>query len=597
LIPYLNAFQAALLLAMLNFAACLVLLLPCPKTGLFPKTVFVGLGLLFLFSGYLGVSGQADRLHRHSIKAQWKNQNIVHYQNSLYGNICVADNEGQYIFFLDGLPDMITPVPDITFVEEFVHLPLLAHPGPEKLLVLSGGAGGLINEALKHPSIETIEYAEPDPLVLELLGRFSTPLTQSELNDARVRIIHVDGRLLLKTTQDRYDVILIGTLNPSSLQSNRFFTKEFFSLAKRRLNKEGILVIGAPGSLTYLNEELKNLNNCIFSTLESVFSHIRVIPGDAVNLFLASDSHEISTIDMPRIKGRLKERNIKTTRIVPWHIENKLHPGWQGWFSGFIEEAGQKINYDFKPLGLFYSISHWNSLHAPSLRWVFMQIERTKLWMILLFIAVPLLIDCLLLVKRGKSLRTVIPFSIAATGFAGMTFSLMLIFAFQSLYGYVFSWIGLLMASFMTGAACGAALMTKFLAKIKKSDYIKIELALVCFAFGLSFIFGSAQPYLAGEALFLSLKTIFLTVSFLCGLLIGSQFPAANKLCLRDGESLSGTAGLLYASDLLGGWLGGIAGAVFLLPVLGLAGACIAVGALKLASLIMVLIAGSHEPA
>jgi len=290
LIPYFNSFQVVTGLASLNFVVCLVLLAPSWKKGLFQKTVLAVLSVLILFSGYSLFAGQADKLHHYSTKAQWKKQNVVHYQNSQYGNICVIENEGQYSFFLDGIPNLITPIPDIPSLEEFVHFPLLAHPEPANLLILSGGAGGMINEALKHPSIEAIEYAELDPLLLELIRKFSTPLTESELNDRRVKIQHVDGRLLLKKTKNKYDVIFVGIQEPSNLQANRFFTKEFFSLVKERLNKGGILVLGLPGSLTYVNEELRNLNSCIFNTLASVFSHIRVIPGDGRNLFLSSDS-------------------------------------------------------------------------------------------------------------------------------------------------------------------------------------------------------------------------------------------------------------------------------------------------------------------
>ncbi|MGI9570532.1 MAG: spermidine synthase, partial [Desulfobulbia bacterium] len=257
LLPYYNTFQSATGLALLNFIVCLILLAPSWKSGPVPRTVLAVLSVLIFFSGYLLFAGKADKLHHYSIKAQWKNQNIVHYQNSQYGNICVLENQGQYIFFLDGIPNIITPIPDIPYIEEFVHLPLLAHPEPAKLLILSGGAGGIINEALKHPSIEAIEYAELDPLLLDLLRKFPTPLTESELNDRRVKIQHVDGRLFLKTTRNKYDVIFVGIQEPSNLQANRFFTKEFFSLVKERLNKGGILVLGLPGSLTYASEELR----------------------------------------------------------------------------------------------------------------------------------------------------------------------------------------------------------------------------------------------------------------------------------------------------------------------------------------------------
>jgi len=590
LIPYLNTFQASLGLAMLNFIVCLVLLAPYWKTGLFQKTNLVTLSVLIFFSGYLVFTSQADKLHHYSIKAQWKNHNIVHYQNSQYGNICIIENQGQYIFFQDGIPNIITPVPDIPFIEEFVHLPLLAHPEPAKLLILSGGAGGIINEALKHSSIETIEYAELDPLLLDLLRKFPTPLTESELNDRRVKIKHIDGRLLLKTTQNKYDLILIGILEPSNLQANRFFTKEFFSLVKKRLNKGEILVLGLPGSLTYLNEELKNLNGCIFNTLKSVFSYIRVIPGDGKNLFLSSDSRDISTIDRVQIIERLNQRNIKADVIIPWHVEKKLHHGWQDWFSRFIEGSSQKINSDFNPVGLFYSIAHWNALFAPSLCWLFRQFERITLRTIVLLSVIFLLLYFFFRSKNIRFFRAGIPLSIMTTGFAGMIFSLMLIFTFQSIYGYVFSWIGLLVASFMAGAACGAMLITIVLSRIKNcfNLFIKIELAIICFSIGLPLIFLAVHAYLGSPGIFFFLRILFLVISFICGLLIGSQFPLANKIYLRNSRSLSKTAGLLYASDLLGGWFGGIAGAVVLLPVLGLTGTCITVGLLKLTSFIVI---------
>jgi spermidine synthase len=383
----------------------------------------------------------------------------------------------------------------------------------------------------------------------------------------RVEIQHVDGRLLVKTTPNTYDLIFVGITEPSNLQANRFFTKEFFSLAKTRLNKGGIFVLGLPGSLTYSNEELKNLNSSIYHTLKSVFSYIRVIPGDGTNLFLLSDSRAILTIDRMQILERLDQRNIKADVLVPWYIEKQLHPGWQDWFSNFIEGSSQKINSDFNPVGLFYSISFWNALYAPSLRWPFRQFERINLGTMVLLFVLFLLLYFFFRSRTKRSLRAGIPLAIITTGFAGMVFDLMLIFTFQSIYGYVFSWIGLLVASFMAGAACGAMLITKALARIKNcfNLFVKIELAIICFAIGCPFIFIAVHEYLGSPGVFV-FGMLFLVISFICGLLIGSQFPLANKIYPRKSTSSSETAGLLYASDLLGGWFGGIIGAVVLLP-------------------------------
>jgi len=587
-IPYLDAFQASSGLAVLNSIACLALLAPHWKTGRYQKitlTITCVINVLFLV-----LTGQAHKLHTYSISEQWKNLNIVHYQNSQYGNVCVIENEGQYIFFQDGIANIITPIPDIPFVEEFVHLPLLAHPEPKQLLILSGGAGGVINEALKHSSIETIEYAELDPLIIDLIRKFPTSLTESELNDSRVKIEHMDGRLLLKSTPNKYDLIFIGVTEPSNLQTNRFYTKEFFFLARERLNERGILVLGLSGSLSYASEELKNLNSSIFHTLKSVFPYIRVIPGYGTNLFLLSDSRDILTLEKTQIIERLDQRDIKTDVVIPWHIEQTLHHGWGGWFQNYIEGSSQKINSDFNPIGVFYSVSHWNALLAPSIRWLFNLFERISLGTIVLLFVIYLLLYFIVPSKRKRFFRGGIPLAIFSTGFAGMIFDLMLIFTFQSIYGHVFSWIGLLVAAFMAGAACGAMLVAIVMHRIK--DLFKffsiIELAIIFFSMGCLLIIFIPHANLGSPDAFILLRSLFLVISFISGLLIGSQFPLANKLYLSDDRSLTKTAGTLYSADLLGGWFGGIIGAVVLLPVLGLVGTCITVALLKLTSFIVI---------
>lgn len=597
LIPYFNSVQAASWLALLNLFVCLALLAPYWKFGRLRQSVISVLSILILGGGYFIFAGQADDLHEKSVRWQWKNQNVVHYQNSYYGNICITENQGQYIFFLDGVPSLITPVPEMEYVEEFVHIPLLAHVNPTTSLILSGGAGGIINEMLKHQSIASIEYAELDPLIIELVRKFHTPLTEAELNDSRVEVKHVDGRLLLKTTESFYDAIFVGIREPSNLQTNRFFTEEFFSLAKERLSKDGLLVIGLPGSLDYLNEELVNLNSCILTTLKRVFAHLRVIPGDGTNIFLASDSQDIMVLDREQVAVRLSQRSFTAERGIPWRIQNKLHPGWQKWFANYLEQGTEKINSDFRPIGVFYAISHWNALLTPEFRGMFQQFERADLKTIAFLVAASLLLYIVFLARSRRFYQQAISFSIVTTGFAGMIFDLMIIFVFQALYGYVFSWIGILIACFMAGAAIGALVATLVMERMKNSFvlFLAIELALICFSFGFPAVFFTLHGGIdtVGFALF---RVLILVISIVSGFLTGSQFPLANDLYLKNSESLSRTAGLLYGSDLLGGWFGGIAGAVVLLPVLGLTGTCISVGLLKLMSFIVLFTQSNRQP-
>lgn len=590
-IPRLNAFAVASGIVLLNLIVCLVLLAPWWNVSWRQKAACAALGMGIVVFGWWMFTGRPDGLHRQSIQAQWRNQHVVHYQNSHYGNISVIENQGQYVYFQDGIPTLITPIPDRIAVEEFVHLPLLAHPDPVKILVVGGGAGGMLNEALKHPSLESIEYVELDPLLLSLLRKFPTPLTQTELDDERVRVRYLDGRLLLRTTSETYDGIFIGISEPSNLQANRYFTKEFFSLAKKRLAQGGFIVFGLPGSFTLWNRELTNLNSCIFHTLSTVFNHVRVIPGDDRNIFLASDSPDISLLDMELLARRWNERAIEPDGIIPWHIEKKLHPGWQHWFARFLEGSRGEINADFKPLGLFYSLAYWNALLAPSFGRFYQQFQKINLRLALLLVVLFLAAYFALRALGARAFPPAIPLSIATTGFAGMIFSLFVIFSFQTIHGYVFSWIGLLVAFFMAGAASGAMLATLALRRIRscRRAYVSTELAILGVSILLPFVFLFLNAGMSSrEAITLS-WVLYLLVSFGSGFLIGAQFPLANRLHHNNTAGMAGTAGLLYASDLLGGWLGGIVGAVVLLPVLGMAGTGMTVAMIKMAGFIILL--------
>jgi len=586
LIPYFHSMKIALGIAILNLIICPILL------GKFWRNArkltkilgFISVVLMLLFCFILSTNG-ADNIQRLSIAKQWQGQNVVHYQNSIYGNVVVTKRQEQYTIFSDGIPIITTPTPDIAFMEEFVHLTMLFHAAPKEILIISGGAGGIINEVLKHP-VERIDYVELDPLILEVVKRYSTPLTNTELTSPKLNILYLDGRYFIKKTSNKYDIILIGLSDPQDLQVNRLFTKEFFLLAKSRLKQEGILVFNLPGSLTYLGEELKNLNLCILNTLKDVFSYIKIIPGDGANLYLASQFEDISLINHKELIQRLNKRDLQVRLLTPAHIEYKLHSRWSNWFLESLEHGTNRINKDFHPLGVFYSLAYWNALFSPKLRGLFRYFERINLRIFLILLIVFTLLFLFIQIKIKSISKAAIPLCIFTTGFAGMLFDLVLIFAFQTLYGYVFYWIGIIVSALMVGIAIGCLIVTSLLEHIKKyfSLFSGIEICIIVFSIVLPLIFLNTD-------FCLSRPILFLLLSFVSGLLIGLEFPLANKiyLSIKGKPELSSTAGLLYGTDLVGGWLGGVLGGVVLLPILGLLETCAVVFMFKLSTFIILI--------
>jgi len=594
LIPYFHSITIALSVSLLNVILCLWLLFPFRryKRDTAKRNLsFLSLGCSFLI-GFFLFGGGADVIHIDSINNQWKGQHLVHYQNSIYGNVAVIEREGQYTFFSDGVPIITTPFPDISFVEWFIHMPMLLHSNPENILVLSGGAGGVIHEILKHPSVKKIDYTELDPLILATIAKFNSPLTEKELGDEKVQVINMDGRVFVKTSPSLYDVIFVGLGEPSDLQTNRFFTTEFFSLAKKRLSEDGLLIISLPGSLSYLGRELESLNACIVHTLNGVFPYVNVVPGD-FNLFIASSSEDILQFNVQELNVRLAERGLDTGLITPAYIDYMLSSRHSEWFFDRVNSGTKRLNSDFSPIGFFYSLSYRNAMFSPYMRKPFLLFEGFNIAHFCMLCLIIILTVILIGRRTGQLSRISVPICVAMTGFSGMIFSLVLIFAFQALYGYVFHWIGLLVSTLMVGTALGGFMMTHFLGK-KMNEltlFMKLEICLILFSVILPLVFTILHPYIDRPSAFL-LKSVFLGLSFVSGFLIGLQFPLANKMYLTFGmgkqkHRFGDTVGLLYGSDLLGGWMGGILGGVILLPVLGLLGTCVIVVIAKVAGLII----------
>ena len=589
LIQYFNSFTIAFLISLLNSLIPIFLLWRKPNSPerAFQKVLMI-LSILFTFLfAYALLPQTSSAIHQASIQSQWKNLNVIHNENSIYGNITVIKRGEQFTFYNDGIPSITTPVPDIASIEDYVHFPMLFQKKPESVLILSGGAGGMIHEILKYP-VKHIDYVELDPLLLKLIQKYPTPLTQSELSDKRVKIHYQDSRLFTQRTGKRFDIIFVGLSAPQSLQTNRLFSLEFFAMAKKKMNPQGILVLSLPGSLTYISPELRNLNGCILDTLKRVFGLVRIIPGD-VNLYLASASDLIDKITPHEVITRFEERKIQTNLMTKYYIGHRLHERWLQWYWKSMEGRKSHINSDFLPIAVFFNLSYWNSLFSPYLAGIFKWFKEFYLTITFVKIILITIVLSIIFIKFPRYSMHAVTYSIFTTGLTGMIFSLAIIFTFQTFYGYVYQQIGLLVAIFMFGIAFGSFLVIHYLQRIKENYFLflKIEGLIILFAILLPFVFVTSSSQIENKTVYFLLYAGFLVVSFFTGMFTGFQFPLAVKIYLNNPsrkEKLGRTAGLLYGADLFGGFFGGLLGGVFLLPILGLKETCFMMALIKVSS-------------
>jgi spermidine synthase len=163
-------------------------------------------------------------------------------------------------------------------------LPSLLRPEARDLLVVGLG-GGMALEPVPA-SVETVDVIELEPEVLRANRRMGARRAIDPLGDPRVRVLLGDARGSLQLTARRYDAILSQPSHPWTAGASHLYTKEFFSLARARLEPDGVFVqwIG----LRFTDEVLLR---SLLATLLEVFAHVEAYhPTGGGLLFAASDA-------------------------------------------------------------------------------------------------------------------------------------------------------------------------------------------------------------------------------------------------------------------------------------------------------------------
>jgi len=581
-VPRLSSFAIAGWIVLANFFISLVLL---RHIGLGRLRIAAFFGVLALSCACIVSQGF---LQKSSIQVQWRGDEVVVYRNSIYGNIVITERDYQKTLFYNGIPVIAMPYPDVAFVEEFANLPLLLHGHARKVLVIGGGSGGLLHEILKYPILR-LDYAEVDPEIITLLKRYASDLVRGEFSDPRVKVINKDGKSLLLSGLDRYDVVIVAAPEPSDLTTNRYFSEEFFILAKKKLNPSGLLALRLPGSGTYLDRSLRDLNACVRNGLLKIFRYTKVVPGES-NFYFSSDSPKLAETSSDDIWKTIQLHKITTNTLTQPFLKYRLDKQWVEWFDQSMQGATTKVNSDFMPIAVLYALIRWNKQFSQNGLKLFEEIGNFDIVFAGVAILCIVFVFSILFIRRkARPMPLAVAYGIATTGFFSMLFNLILIFCFQAFFGYLYRLIGLLIALFMGGIAFGSFLTSK--KKILGTDslraFLSVEIAILLF----SLIMGVALRVFVGNASIAA--AIFIVSFFLTGLLTGCQFPLASALCVGNNATAGSIAGFVYFFDLIGGWFAGILGGVVLLPLLGVFNSCIAIVILKAGSLILFAISGS----
>jgi spermidine synthase len=573
LVRFCEAAQIAATLVLLNLCVAVVLALRLRRKQVALLAATAALAAIPLL---LWVAPRWDAAARARL---WRGFHLVGARESIYGYVTVTETGGSETGTIRSLYEngtIVANAPDPATAEEAVDFALLEHAAPKHVLLIGGGVNGAVVEVLKDPTIASLDYVELDPTLIAMARQFFPAQTAVFDSDPRVHLHLADGRRFLTETSEKFDVIIVDVPDPQTAQLNRFYTVEFFRLAREHLVPQGLLAIELRSSEEAISPDLAEFLRSIRRTLGEVFPYQAAIPGEMIHFFGAMQPN-VLTSDPLVLVARLRSRRLATQYVREYFIPYRMMPDrMEQVATDLTPTATTPVNRDFAPVAYEFDVVLWSAQFRSGYAAWFRAAEHVRFGQVAIALAIALLLGVGLLAflpGRERRQKASAGACVAATGFTLMALQIFLLLGFQAVYGYVYAELAILIGLFMAGIALGSWLATRSNNSSDAGAELRwrltvAQLLLALAAPVLLLAVSLIGSFASAAATWIASQAIFPALAALAGMLGGYQFVVAAGIFLCGRGNRSGL-GVLYAIDLLGGCVGALALSTFLIPLFG----------------------------
>ena len=548
-----------------------------------------------------------DKIEGWSTKIRWNTLSphveLAASADSKYQHIDVGKQAGQYNVYLNGQYSIAFP--NEYEYAQIAHLVMAQHPSPKQALLIGNGLGGILSEMLRYP-IDVLDYVELDHTLLQLCGNYLSAQDKQSLADKRVNVFYQDGRYYVKNVAKdrRYDIVLVNVPDPSTAFLNRFYTKEFFREIQGVLQPDGIVATAVSSAVTYIGKDVGSYTGSLYRTLHETFSHVLVTPGQT-NFYFASNQDGVITLDVETLMERYRKSRVKSAYFTEHLFYTLLQPEQAAFIEKQLSQRKDLIvNTDTMPVTYFLNLIIYDALTGGRFNGLFHRLQDAGFTWFLLTVAVALAGRIFYLFIRQRihryciasnkhdsacstnQIKTNCLIALAITGFTGIALEILLLFAFQNIYGYLYERMGVIVAVFMVGLALGGYVANRMIQK-GRASWIPVlaimEGVIGCYALALPWVIHalSSHSITAGAGL--------ICLTGITGMLTGIEFPLVNKIFMHHRKDITLSAGVTHGADHAGAFLGAILTVVILLPLLGMAKTCVILAALNFACMALIM--------
>lgn len=120
------------------------------------------------------------------------------------------------------------------------HLPLMLQEQPKSVLVVGLGMGITLQATARHPGLERIDVVELSPEILDAQSELAA-VNGDVANHPIVNVRIDDGRLYMKLSDRRYDMITADPIHPKISRVGYLYTREYYQSIRDHLNPGGVV--------------------------------------------------------------------------------------------------------------------------------------------------------------------------------------------------------------------------------------------------------------------------------------------------------------------------------------------------------------------
>jgi spermidine synthase len=357
LLPSFNLNQISFLVSGMNFIVALIAIIYFIKIKLIKmnivSTIMIFIISIILILGYFNVTKWEL-----SLEQKLYADPIIATQTTKYQHLTLTQNKilDEYRFYINGNVQF-SSLDEARYHEMLVHPLMALTKNPKNILILGGGDGLAIRELKKYEGIESITLVDLDPEMLEFAKTNSImkKINKNAFDDAKITILknsvdtkelkdiykrneqntnqkiasvsvfNIDADIFLRKLKDKtFDVIIIDFPDPSSIELNKLYTKQFYLKLKNLMNENTKVIVQATSPY-----HAKEAFLCIGRTLnaaglKTVPLHMNIPSFGEWGWYIASKSKDINLAEEI---SQLESMSNNTSFLTLELFKNSLHFG------------------------------------------------------------------------------------------------------------------------------------------------------------------------------------------------------------------------------------------------------------------------------